>query len=181
MDNDEVLVSVASSFINRDLEKSVMFISKESDTYASIVFCIENDTSLLNDKKMINQTDIEVQVDLDNETVKVDTVTKSGSILTDKDGYETQNIWEDRKMEYYMVLTDQSGKYLQCESFVSKTYTVSIDTKYGSRGHSNYEENRLDKNRIDVVDEYSILDGYPVSKALKSFTKVIYKAKNRSV
>ncbi len=80
-------------------------------------------------------------------------------------------------MEYYMVLTDQNGKYLQCESFVSKTYTVSIDTKDGSRGHSNFEENRLDKNRIDVVDEYSIIDGYPVEKELKSFVKIIYNPK----
>ncbi len=66
MDNDEVLVSVASSFVDRDLEQALCFISKGSNTYASVIFCIENDTSLLGDKKMINQTDIEVQVDLDN-------------------------------------------------------------------------------------------------------------------
>lgn len=179
MDKDELLISVAASFVDRDLENSIMFIRRDDDNYASVIFSVGNDNTLIADKKMISQTDIEVDIDLKNEAVEVNTVNKDGWIITDSDGYETQYLWENKKTDYYVVLTDSNGKYIQCESYTSLVSTVSIDTKDGSRGHSNYEEKRLGKNRINVVDEYSILDGYPVSRELKSFTKIIYNQKNK--
>lgn len=178
MDKDEILVSIAQSFVDKDLTNAVIVINKVDDNYSLITFCVDNNNEILNNKKMISELDIEVGIDLKNEAIGVEKISRNGWIIVDDDGYETQNIWEERKKDYYTLVSDDNSKYLQCEFYISNELKVSIDTIQGSRGHTNYEEKRLGKTRIDVVDEYSIMDGYPVSKTLKKFTKVYYNSKN---
>lgn len=177
MDKDELLVFIAQSFIEEDLSNSPIIISRVNDNYASIIFGVENNDTLLQNKQMICNKEIDAEIDLLNESIRIDNIDRNGWILTNADGSESTSIWEDRKSDYYMVVTGNNKKYLYCESYISRSYVESNNTKNGVRGHDYYEENKHDKSRIEVVDEYSLTDGYPVSKALKSFTKVYYNMK----
>lgn len=177
MDKDELLISIAQSFIERDISNCAAIISTTNDDYSSIIFNVENNDTLVQDKQMISQTEIEVEIDLLNESIKVDHIDRNGWIISNEEGFESKNIWEDRKTDYYTVVKNLNKKYLYCESYTSKNYKVVNNTKDGVRGHDYYEENKHNKSKIEVVDEYSISDGYPVSQALKSFTKVYYNVK----
>lgn len=177
MDFDEILVSVAQSFVEQDLKDAVISISQENTKHSVITFGVEDNSVVLNNKEMINQIDIEVDINLEDNTVLVEEISKNGCVSFDANGCKTQNLWEDRKSDYYMVVDSEQGKYLQCESYVSKNCVTTTYSNSGSKEHSYYEEKKLGKTIVNVRDEYSIVDGYPVSKVLKSFTKLYYNTK----
>ena len=176
MDRDEILIGIATSFIDKNVENAVMFITEMDTNNISIIFSIANDSTFVAEKTMVSEEDIEVSMDLENEVVIVNTISRNGWV-DERNNQISKNIVEDRKTNYYTVIRDVDYTYLECESYCSSSLEISCDTGEGCKGQSYYDNKKMGKTKIAVNNEYSITDGYPVNDIIKSFVKTYYGAK----